>query len=618
MLLPRPTLLVLASYISLVLAKNSDLTACLARIQSGALVLPPNSTLDSTGRPTNATNATAIPYSVCVRECGPYPAAFDWTTFSTNFSTWMLPWLALLSQLPFGSRQWPNIMSVLLTLGSPALAAYSLILCVFNWNWVPSAFKGIDYPNVVSACLVLGSLQHVPLQVDQTPALLAGLVVLPENDQWWHTMDEGLNYQEDWSTALFLQIVWVVVAYVFTIMSAMGEGPDDFQTSGRGTSTLFVWLLFLVIGWQRFLPRCGYARVIDVLRQANTQVYEALMAPPISTGLNAQTLPSPRVRGEEAHRRRDRENAQYMFLRKRSDSFPFCLTGEYRGDHDAGASIYSYARLIPWSKNVELVAGAFRAAAHVAAVRDIDVWKQDDARRNSLPQVMSIIRHYVRPIDWKTILKSCMIANVLAMALHWGNIGSAILYFYDTPTTGLGCRSGALLVYACLGTIIHIFMVVSSFLTHHASTEVRERRRNSIRELARPAFRLSPQTIGLFSTVLRRTAKALAALNAIIILATCMSLFSNVFTNCWCNASFFPHGFSTFTTIAVQPYDEASMLQGWSYAMIFSWGSTIALIVCVYAFTRPVKPADHSRPRDAAIERRRRGTHRRVPAQTRS
>lgn len=196
------------------LAKNSNLTACLARVHSGALILPANSTLDSKGRPTSASVAAAIPYGVCVKECGPYPSRFEWTTFSTNFSTWLLPWLALISQLPFGSQhRQQNVISVFLTLGSPALAAYSLILCVLNWSWVPRAFEGINYPNVKYAWRVLGSLQHSPLHIDQAHGLLAGLVVLPENDQWWHTIDEGLNYEDTWTTAIVLQIAWVVVAF---------------------------------------------------------------------------------------------------------------------------------------------------------------------------------------------------------------------------------------------------------------------------------------------------------------------------------------------------------------------------------------------------------------------
>jgi hypothetical protein len=50
-----------------------------------------------------------------------------------KFSAWLLPWLALLSQLPFGAtHRLDNFVSVLLAVGSPTLAAYSLTLTVLN------------------------------------------------------------------------------------------------------------------------------------------------------------------------------------------------------------------------------------------------------------------------------------------------------------------------------------------------------------------------------------------------------------------------------------------------------------------------------------------------------
>ena len=57
-----------------------------------------------------------------------------------------------------------------------------------------------------------------------------------------------------------------------------------------------------------------------------------------------------------------------------------------------------------------------------------DAFEDDDARRNSLPKVDNLIRHCIRPIDWRAVLRRCIMAGVLAMILHWGAIGSAIVY----------------------------------------------------------------------------------------------------------------------------------------------------------------------------------------------
>ena len=44
-----------------------------------------------------------IPYEQCVQTCGGGVGDFQWTMFSQGFSTWLLPWIALMSQLPFGA-----------------------------------------------------------------------------------------------------------------------------------------------------------------------------------------------------------------------------------------------------------------------------------------------------------------------------------------------------------------------------------------------------------------------------------------------------------------------------------------------------------------------------------
>ena len=176
---------------------------------------PNGGALDSTGRPaSDQLLATAMPFLLCEEKCGSGPEPFDWTIFSTNFSAWLLPWLALVSQLPFGSQlRHHNALSVFLTIGSPALAAYSLIICTLNWFWVPRAFEGIQFPNIEHAWRILGSLQHSPLHIEQDHELLANLVALPENDQWWECLARGLDYEETWTTAIIFQTAWVVVAF---------------------------------------------------------------------------------------------------------------------------------------------------------------------------------------------------------------------------------------------------------------------------------------------------------------------------------------------------------------------------------------------------------------------
>lgn len=51
----------------------------------------------------NETGQTQFTYQQCVHECGGGAGDFQWTMFSQDFSTWLLPWIALMFQLPFGA-----------------------------------------------------------------------------------------------------------------------------------------------------------------------------------------------------------------------------------------------------------------------------------------------------------------------------------------------------------------------------------------------------------------------------------------------------------------------------------------------------------------------------------
>jgi len=68
--------------------------------------------------------------------------------------------MALVSQLSFGSNdKLDNLESVLLTIGSPALAAYSLTLIVLNGCWITGRFARFTYPNIRRAIRIFNSLQ---------------------------------------------------------------------------------------------------------------------------------------------------------------------------------------------------------------------------------------------------------------------------------------------------------------------------------------------------------------------------------------------------------------------------------------------------------------------------
>jgi hypothetical protein len=124
--------------------------------------------VDNNGIPVPARNATAITYRLCVKECGSDPEPFDVSDFSEQFGNWLLPWLALLPQIPYGANNdISNIMVLFLTVGSPVLAAFSLCMTADNGKWIKkqlSAKDGLASRRDLAA-RVLNNLQQVPILV---------------------------------------------------------------------------------------------------------------------------------------------------------------------------------------------------------------------------------------------------------------------------------------------------------------------------------------------------------------------------------------------------------------------------------------------------------------------
>ena len=62
--------------------------------------------VDSRGHPTSSAEAVGLTYETCKARCGKSAEIFSWREFAQLFSAWLLPWLALISQLPYGSSSY--------------------------------------------------------------------------------------------------------------------------------------------------------------------------------------------------------------------------------------------------------------------------------------------------------------------------------------------------------------------------------------------------------------------------------------------------------------------------------------------------------------------------------
>ena len=106
MMRPIPTriLLLLLFFVSLVAAAN--FAQCLEEFQK-----EPDTTgggVDSRGHPTTPAKAVGLTYRTCKTRCGGSAESFNWREFAQLFSWWILPWLALVGQLPFSSGNYKD------------------------------------------------------------------------------------------------------------------------------------------------------------------------------------------------------------------------------------------------------------------------------------------------------------------------------------------------------------------------------------------------------------------------------------------------------------------------------------------------------------------------------
>jgi hypothetical protein len=373
--------------------------------------------LDGNGYPvSNISDATAISYSLCTSVCGDMQD-FQWSVLSQDFSSWLLPYLALISQLPFGARdRWDSFMSAALTVGSPVLAGYSLIVTLLNSRWINCQFRQfrelLDYPNSNFALFIVSSLQQVPLRLD--PDHFAPLAIRPENEWWWKKLSDSVDYTNKWSAASAASISWVIIAYVMSIVNSPSNAFTSTQADGGATSSMWVWLVPIVAGWLVVSPKCDFKRLEEAF-------------------------------GGDEERGSAEKGLSMTVKDKEVTSLDELLT----------PPVFNYSRSLPWAKTAEKMFQVFKVASEKAkkdppvnhpegdrGVRasgpsDLDSAVHPENRHETPEQIEAYCAielakccHWAPGVFTRMALASCV-----SLALQWGTVGGAILIEWFTPTT---------------------------------------------------------------------------------------------------------------------------------------------------------------------------------------
>ena len=154
-----------------------------------------------------------------------------------------------------------------MSVGSPALATYSLMVTSLNVRMVYNKANLLKHKEKADVARVLVALQQIPLELTTDSRLLASI---PVDDKWRHEILERLSRRNAWSPTTAVSVAWAIIAFVFTIIDAFLslEDPDSGVLEGLPVSTLWLWLPCLVIGWSWF-PNSSPKEIDAALHYSN-------------------------------------------------------------------------------------------------------------------------------------------------------------------------------------------------------------------------------------------------------------------------------------------------------------------------------------------------------------
>jgi hypothetical protein len=394
--------------------------------------------VDINGRPTtNITQAKGCTTGTCRRFS---KGQAGWTFISSGdfvplFGTWLVPWLALTAQMPYETKSKAlNLMSLLLALGSPMLATYSLSLTVLNARWINNAFKkeldawrklvGEGAPKEVLKAIKcmrwsMIETQHVPIRIHRGEHhAFAQLIVRPENAGWWKKFKkELLKTKREKTLSLFMQLAWVIVSQVLSIVQFFTTGTDDTTVVlGQAINALWTWMLPIVWGWVFVGTQNTAQSIPDAIENA----------------------PAPMVTGVEGVQQRRFEILEDRA--KHDDSLWFGFSIE--GWEKQPGPLFIYSRVASHMTACNLLrkasAGLRNCVYAMPTVLDNPkAWEAETLEMAARVEVYVLGRSAEEHADFSTyygapkdIGINFFLATCIGLLLQWGTAGSAIMIAY--------------------------------------------------------------------------------------------------------------------------------------------------------------------------------------------
>ena len=488
-----------------------------------------------------------------------------------------------------------DVLTFLITIGSPPLAIYSLQITHLNARWVAKEFLDVKYPNSKRIPTVLSAFHHIPIKISHHPRRLHSLIILHNNDGFWEHLLKAVKQTRRWSIPLIMNFGFVIFAVILTIVdSAYTPSPGDV---GYGIAATWTFLLPLLIGWLRVgcEPEPNHLRNSLDVANGNTRV---------ATQRNTPEKGYPPIEFMEP---KDVDPA--------------------RRDELKTTPVFNYSRAFVSPLVAELILGLVKNAAANArqkipvgnpTVRGPPAWVGDDGdtvlNQNRVGTADQVSEYCTKvfpelepgsgsiiPLDtqlsemtnttnpllplhdpystsqvpsrWATgIWKRVALASALALGLQWGTTGGAVVIHYAAPPIGLGCRALSFLLYGAAGTVSFFFFLASSILAQMS-------RPYQGRKHTHP--RLRPwQNAG--AIICRWLGKGIALVSAIGILVVCVFQTTGAFNNCFCTSTTFDRGRESPMNPMINRVVGPSVFGAWIGGLAMAFGTAILFGFLMY------------------------------------
>ncbi|KAJ7136667.1 hypothetical protein C8R44DRAFT_868792 [Mycena epipterygia] len=542
----------------------------------------------------------------------------EFSSSAITIATWLLPWVALIAQLPFEASGWMDLLSGFLCVGSPVLAAYSLALTAFNRHYISHEFRQLrnraerethnQYHYMVervdAAAFILQEAQQCPMRANQRTGEIASLIDL-ENTR------RGFTYS--FLAQVLLAFLTYLISFIAAVHDSLGSPDVGLQYA---SSTVWSWMFSIVFGYirvgtqykagcikaaltdNRIMPDRDTAGKVQYVYQkglcANADVYMPLTAPdpppPTTPGANPlvphadRLVPLSSTSDHDDHDTQSLLDTQAPSTSMTSDQDdhstqllldpPTWWGFDVRGDERREGPIFTFARILTSFACTEHVRRGF--AASIEKFRD-HTPIPEEPKEAATACGFHAREDLVAFTTWSRIptpaIQYMLGAAIVALFLQWGTTGAAIYVAYNTPAVGLGCRSGSYLIYGIAATLSWA-MLVFSHLVSHAFMQRLENNPDRPRKGAMSAL------AGL-AVITRLIGKAIAISNALWLVVSSVLEDIGTFETCWCETVAFQYGMHGWTPVFKMAKDLSATAQGiWIGGFVFS----IAVSVLVSGF----------------------------------